>query len=201
MERVRKVTREHLVKKRAKKTSLRLSASCSLQKAAIVKRVGMKKWYSQSKKVCTKPHSPSKKKNTDVTTGVTGEEDEITVFHGRGKLWHRVDAEWKERGPGVFKLNVNKETGGDPRIGTLMIIYLSSACSCLSVMRRDGALNILINSKLFQGMTFTSGPDPRYVTFAVLDDALKPKSHLLRVNDWFTLPYYYQTHRIPVPHC
>ena len=48
---------------------------------------------------------------------ITGEEDEINVFHGRGKLYHMVGAEWKERGPGVFKLNVNKETGADARIG------------------------------------------------------------------------------------
>jgi hypothetical protein len=54
--------------------------------------------------------------NTDAITAVTGEEDEINVFHGRGKLWHRVGAEWKERGPGLFKLNVNKETGTNPRI-------------------------------------------------------------------------------------
>jgi hypothetical protein len=53
-------------------------------------------------------------------SAVTGEEDEINIFHGRGKLWHRVGAEWKERGPGVFKLNINKETGADPRICELI---------------------------------------------------------------------------------
>jgi len=97
---------------------------------------------------------------------VTGEEEEVNVFHGRGKLWHRVGAEWKERGPGVFKLNVNKETGSDPRI----------------LMRREGALTLLVNAKLFQGMTFSAGPDPRYVTFAILDEDAKPKSHLLRFH-------------------
>lgn len=95
---------------------------------------------------------------------ITGEEEEINVFHGRGKLYHMIGAEWKERGPGVFKLNINKETRSDARI----------------VMRRDGALNLLVNAKLFQGMKFAPGPDPRYVTFAILDEELKPKSHLLR---------------------
>lgn len=49
-------------------------------------------------------------------------------------------------------------------------------------MRREGALNLLINAKLFQGMKFAAGPDPRYVTFVILDEDLKPKSHLLRVS-------------------
>lgn len=52
-------------------------------------------------------------------------------------------------------------------------------------MRREGALNLLINAKLFEGMTFAAGPDPRYVTFAILDEDLKPKSHLLRVSNSF----------------
>lgn len=56
---------------------------------------------------------------------ITGEEDDLTVFHGRGKLYHMVGAEWKERGPGVFKLNVNKETGADARICKSNYIYLS----------------------------------------------------------------------------
>jgi hypothetical protein len=55
-----------------------------------------------------------------------------------------------------------------------------------SVMRREGALNLLINAKLFEGMSFAAGPDPRYVTFAILDEDLKPKSHLLRVSDSFS---------------
>ncbi|KAG8807593.1 hypothetical protein FRC17_004389 [Serendipita sp. 399] len=94
----------------------------------------------------------------------TGEEEEMTVFHARGKLYGMEDGAWKERGPGLFKLNVNRETGLGPRI----------------VMRRDGALNLLVNAKLFKGMVFTTGPDPRYVTFTILDEQLKPKSHLLR---------------------
>lgn len=52
----------------------------------------------------------------------------------------------------------------------------------LLVMRRDGALNLILNAKLFKGMKFAAGPDPRYVTFTILDEDLKPKSHLLRVG-------------------
>ncbi|KAG8783526.1 hypothetical protein FRB91_004273 [Serendipita sp. 411] len=94
----------------------------------------------------------------------TGEEEEMTVFHARGKLYEMENGAWKERGPGLFKLNVNRETGQAPRI----------------VMRRDGALNLLVNAKLFKGMAFATGPDPKYVTFTILDENLKPKSHLLR---------------------
>ncbi|OAX85461.1 hypothetical protein ACJ72_00140 [Emergomyces africanus] len=36
----------------------------------------------------------------------TGEEGEITVFSCRGKLYHFDGKEWKERGVGVFKVNV-----------------------------------------------------------------------------------------------
>jgi Ran-binding protein 3 len=52
----------------------------------------------------------------DLTTVVTGEEDEMNVFHGRGKLYDRESGNWKERGAGLFKLNVNRETGLSPRI-------------------------------------------------------------------------------------
>jgi hypothetical protein len=49
-------------------------------------------------------------------------------------------------------------------------------------MRRDGALTLLLNATLFKGMIFAAGTDPKYVTFTILDEELKPKSHLLRVR-------------------
>lgn len=48
---------------------------------------------------------------------ITGEEEEMNVFHGRGKLYDRESGNWKERGAGLFKLNVNRQTGSSPRIG------------------------------------------------------------------------------------
>lgn len=95
---------------------------------------------------------------------MTGEEDEMNIFHARGKLYEMESGSWKERGPGLFKLNVNKETGKSARI----------------VMRRDGSLNLLLNAMLFKGMVFSAGHDPRYITFTILDEKLQPKSHLLR---------------------
>ena len=50
-------------------------------------------------------------------------------------------------------------------------------------MRRDGSLNLLLNARLFKGMRCVAGPDPRYISFVILDEEKKPQSHLLRVRD------------------
>ncbi|PGG98669.1 hypothetical protein GX51_06674 [Blastomyces parvus] len=43
----------------------------------------------------------------------TGEEGEDTIFSCRGKLFHFDGKEWKERGVGVFKVNVREPANGD----------------------------------------------------------------------------------------
>lgn len=111
-------------------------------------------------------HSDNEKMVFTEQETITGEEEEMNIFHGRGKLYVMDAGSWKERGPGLFKLNVNKTTGGSPRI----------------LMRRDGALTLLLNASLFKGMMFAAGTDPKYIQFTILDEELKPKSHLLRFN-------------------
>jgi hypothetical protein len=51
-----------------------------------------------------------------ILTEITGEEGEKTVASTRVKLYHMVDDQWKERGRGVVKVNVNE--AGAARLGT-----------------------------------------------------------------------------------
>ncbi|KAE8540486.1 hypothetical protein D1P53_003432 [Cryptococcus gattii VGV] len=71
----------------------------------------------------------------DVTTG---EEDEDTVFQARSKLFVNEKG-WKERGVGLLKLNVQRNDGSGARL----------------VMRADGVLRLLLNSKLYKGLNPT----------------------------------------------
>ncbi|KIR26314.1 ran-binding protein 3 [Cryptococcus deuterogattii LA55] len=71
----------------------------------------------------------------DVTTG---EEDEDTVFQARSKLFVNEKG-WKERGVGLLKLNVQRSDGSGARL----------------VMRADGVLRLLLNSKLYKGLNPT----------------------------------------------
>ena len=51
---------------------------------------------------------------------VTGEEEERTEYQIQAKLFVMgplPQGGWKERGVGILKLNVNKETGWDARLG------------------------------------------------------------------------------------
>ncbi|WVQ75840.1 hypothetical protein IAR50_005473 [Cryptococcus sp. DSM 104548] len=68
----------------------------------------------------------------DVTTG---EEDEDTVFQVRAKLFVNEKG-WKERGIGLLRVNVRRDDGGGARL----------------VMRADGVLRLLLNSKLYKGL-------------------------------------------------
>ena len=52
---------------------------------------------------------------------MTGEEDERTEYQIRAKLFVMgppPQGGWKERGVGILKLNVNKKTGQDARLGS-----------------------------------------------------------------------------------
>ncbi|TYJ53613.1 hypothetical protein B9479_005761 [Cryptococcus floricola] len=71
----------------------------------------------------------------DVTTG---EEDEDTVFQVRAKLFVNEKG-WKERGIGLLRVNVRRNDGGGARL----------------VMRADGVLRLLLNSKLYKGLNPT----------------------------------------------
>ncbi|RHZ89067.1 hypothetical protein Glove_19g390 [Diversispora epigaea] len=66
---------------------------------------------------------------------LTGEEDEITRYIVRGKLY-RMDGQWKERGVGTLRLNYPRNNEKAPRL----------------VMRADNVLKVILNIALFNGM-------------------------------------------------
>lgn len=70
----------------------------------------------------------------------TGEEEERAVFTGRARLFEFESSsrEWKEKGIGVVKVNENQVTGASRLL-----------------MRSDGVLKVLVNSRLFPGINYS----------------------------------------------
>lgn len=48
---------------------------------------------------------------------ITGEEGDRTLHQVRSKLFSLDKGQWKERGTGLMKLNVNRQTGNGARLG------------------------------------------------------------------------------------
>lgn len=99
----------------------------------------------------------------------TGEEDEENIFTCKAKLFNFTDGEWRERGIGTFKVNVRKENGR--RRGRM-------------IMRADGALRVMLNSPIFEGMKYGdqegNAPSTKQLFIASMDEG-KIVSCLLRV--------------------
>ncbi|KAJ5232938.1 hypothetical protein N7468_005894 [Penicillium chermesinum] len=78
----------------------------------------------------------------------TGEEEELTSFSCKAKLFKFLDGEWRERGIGTFKVNCRYDHG---RLVGRMI------------MRADGALRVMLNSPVFKGMKYgdSEGKPPK----------------------------------------
>ncbi|KAG0286872.1 hypothetical protein BGZ96_009097 [Linnemannia gamsii] len=105
--------------------------------------------------------------NTDQIDVQTGEENEMTIFQTKGKLY--ADAEkshtWKERGKGTFKINVGRR---DTKVARL-------------VMRTDGVLRLILNISIFPEMNVTITGD-KYICFTGVEEGA-PLSFLLKVKD------------------
>ncbi|KAG0378148.1 hypothetical protein BGX24_004613 [Mortierella sp. AD032] len=97
----------------------------------------------------------------------TGEENEMTIYQTKGKLY--ADAEktktWKERGKGTFKVNVGRR---DTKVARL-------------VMRTDGVLRLILNITIFPEMNISISGD-KYIYFMGIEEG-KPISFLLKVKD------------------
>ncbi|KAG0267982.1 hypothetical protein BGZ95_002685, partial [Linnemannia exigua] len=97
----------------------------------------------------------------------TGEENEMTIYQTKGKLY--ADAEktktWKERGKGTFKVNVGRR---DTKVARL-------------VMRTDGVLRLILNISIFPEMNMSISGD-KYIYFMGIEEG-KPISFLLKVKD------------------
>ncbi|GAD93793.1 nuclear protein export protein Yrb2 [Paecilomyces variotii No. 5] len=70
----------------------------------------------------------------------TGEEEEVTYFSCKAKLFGFSGKEWKERGLGTFKVNVREPIGEGKKTARL-------------IMRADGVLRVMLNTPIFNGMT------------------------------------------------
>jgi hypothetical protein len=81
----------------------------------------------------------------------TGEEDEMTYFTCKAKLFHFTGTEWKERGVGNFKVNVRESEDCE-----------DGKKSARLIMRADGVLRVMLNTPIFKGMNVgdDSGNEP-----------------------------------------
>ncbi|KAI0701512.1 hypothetical protein BC835DRAFT_1323106 [Cytidiella melzeri] len=84
----------------------------------------------------------------------TGEEDEVTLYQVRGKLFSLSGSHWTERGTGQLKLNVRQEDGSGARL----------------IMRKEGVYTLMLNATLFSGMKCALAQDPRYIRFSVIEN-------------------------------
>lgn len=105
---------------------------------------------------------------------ITGEEEEETLLHARGKLYSLCPQnQWKERGTGQLKLNVRRADGSGARLGLRSLsgrFSFADPSSLLLVMRKEAVYTLLLNVPLFQGMKCFLAQDPRYIRFSVIEN-------------------------------
>ncbi|KAG0027327.1 hypothetical protein BGZ81_005700 [Podila clonocystis] len=105
--------------------------------------------------------------NADQVDVHTGEEDELTMYVTKGKLFADADKSqtWKERGKGTFKINVGRKNTKSARL----------------VMRTDGALRLILNIAVIPNMNVIITGD-KYIRFVGIEEG-KPVLFLLKVKD------------------
>ena len=109
-------------------------------------------------------------------TVLTGEEDESTTYQNRTKLYvMESDGGWRERGVGTLRLNVRRSDGRGARLGELSRRVFSLVCgqktNCLSVMRAEGVLRLILNVSLYVGMSCLE--DGKHVRLTVFEDGVR----------------------------
>ncbi|KAK2733113.1 hypothetical protein FQN57_002305 [Myotisia sp. PD_48] len=92
----------------------------------------------------------------------TGEEGEETRFSCRGKLFHFIGGEWKERGIGTFKLNVTELVSTGSSGESEKSATGNSKKAARFLMRTDGVFRLILNVPLYKGMKVGSaaGDEP-----------------------------------------
>ncbi|KAG9094394.1 hypothetical protein FRC06_010854 [Ceratobasidium sp. 370] len=110
---------------------------------------------------------PTSKLNIRAIEYNTGEEDDLTVFQTRAKLYTQDETfAYKERGTGLLKLNVRRSDGEGARI----------------VMRAEGVLRLLLNMPLYPGLICELGPDPKFIKVAEITTHER-KLHAVKVGN------------------
>ncbi|TPX49435.1 hypothetical protein SeLEV6574_g01478 [Synchytrium endobioticum] len=86
----------------------------------------------------------------------TGEEDEVTVFSAKGKLFNfdKEKNDWNERGAGALHLNQSKNDNHMARL----------------VMRGDKTLRLMLNIRVVRGVS-CKRPGDKFVEFVGVEDA------------------------------
>ncbi|KAI5308637.1 hypothetical protein KEM55_005242, partial [Ascosphaera atra] len=117
----------------------------------------------------------------------TGEENEMTVFSCRAKLFRFANKEWKERGVGVIKINVSEKTvpakdeDGKEKEGEE-----EKKVTARLVMRADGVLSVILNTPLFKGMKIGdpagNKPSTKAINLTAVEDG-KPELFTIRVHN------------------
>ncbi|KAI5480004.1 nuclear protein export protein [Pseudohyphozyma bogoriensis] len=107
---------------------------------------------------------PEKKVFTEQEV-ITGEEQDENVHSVRAKLYVMADGAWAERGTGLLKLNLTKDTD---RSGARL------------VMRADATHRLLLNAVLFAKFVIEVFQE-KYVRFAIIEGA-EPVSYMLRMS-------------------
>ena len=123
----------------------------------------------------------------------TGEEEEETVFQARAKLFHYEDRAWKERGVGVFKINVryestsmgeSEESKDEDQQDLENGHFSSTERRGRMIMRTDGVHKVIFNSPIFKEMNIGSQdgsePNGRTMLLTGLEDR-KPRGFQIRV--------------------
>ena len=129
--------------------------------------------------------------NYRVHVVLTGEENEDTRYSVRAKLYV-LDAHnaYKERGLGLLKINVRKEDGSGARLGPNFPILVSRILTReYIVMRADAVHRLILNAALFNGMSVTTGPDPKYIKLASMEGG-KAVNYAIRVSSFCVISYW-----------
>eukprot|EP00201_Polytomella_parva_P014476 CAMPEP_0175072820 /NCGR_PEP_ID=MMETSP0052_2-20121109/20152_1 /TAXON_ID=51329 ORGANISM="Polytomella parva, Strain SAG 63-3" /NCGR_SAMPLE_ID=MMETSP0052_2 /ASSEMBLY_ACC=CAM_ASM_000194 /LENGTH=432 /DNA_ID=CAMNT_0016340427 /DNA_START=25 /DNA_END=1323 /DNA_ORIENTATION=- len=105
---------------------------------------------------------------------VTGEEDEASLFSEKGKLYEfeRGANQWRERGLGEFKINskTTSTTTGEDEGDSVA----STSTTHRLLMRQDGGLRLLLNAKVFTGMSLALMEGRKGITFTCMNSASGP---------------------------
>jgi len=138
---------------------------------------------------------------THRATVETGEEEEETIFSCRAKLYH-YEKEWKERGTGVFKINVRLETRSVSVTGNKVANSedddskddseadleageeVEQERKARLIMRTDGVHRVVLNTPVFKDMNVGTpdGQEPsgRTMFLTGLEDG-KPIGYQIKV--------------------
>jgi len=122
----------------------------------------------------------AQKRKYDEVEVTTGEENEFNVIQTRAKLYFFENSNWVERGRGQLRLNdmtaeadaaAGKHDGAGAKIS-------SKVSSSRIVMRTMGSLKVILNTKVYKGMS-VEAPNEKSVRMTGVDESGNVKVYLV----------------------